>query len=111
MSRPPIKPIAASVFALLIALLACASVRPSARAFHEAELIFPLEHWHNHASCIVECHNGDLLVCWFHGSGERTADGRGRCSERTRRSLALSTPHDDGARADRNHTCGSLPVS
>src|SRR5215831_6142229 len=42
--------------------------------FIESELIFPLEHWHNHASCIVECPNGDLLVCWFHGSGERTAD-------------------------------------
>ena len=42
--------------------------------FLESEIIFPLEHWHNHASCIVECPNGDLLVCWFHGSGERTAD-------------------------------------
>jgi predicted neuraminidase len=42
--------------------------------FYKAELIFPLEHWHNHASCIVEQPNGDLLVCWFHGSGERTAD-------------------------------------
>jgi len=42
--------------------------------FHDSELIFPLEHWHNHASCVVECPNGDLLVCWFHGSGERQAD-------------------------------------
>ncbi len=42
--------------------------------FHEAELIFPLEHWHNHASCIVELPNGDLFTCWYHGSGERTAD-------------------------------------
>jgi len=41
---------------------------------YEAELIFPLETWHNHASCIVETPGGDLLVCWFHGSGERTAD-------------------------------------
>jgi predicted neuraminidase len=40
----------------------------------EAELVFPLEHWHNHASMILEAPNGDLLVCWFHGSGERTAD-------------------------------------
>src|SRR4029079_5345175 len=40
----------------------------------ESELIFPLEHWHNHASCIVEVPNGDLLVCWCHGSGERQAD-------------------------------------
>jgi predicted neuraminidase len=44
------------------------------KPFHSAELIFPLEHWHNHSSCIVEAPNGDLLVCWFHGSGERTAD-------------------------------------
>jgi len=41
---------------------------------YESELIFPLETWHNHASCIVEVPNGDLLVCWFHGSGERMAD-------------------------------------
>src|SRR6266852_7816751 len=38
------------------------------------ELLFPLEHWHNHSSSIVELPNGDLLVCWFQGSGERTAD-------------------------------------
>lgn len=44
------------------------------QAFLESELIFPLEHWHNHASTIVECPNGDLLVCWFNGSGERQAD-------------------------------------
>ncbi len=42
--------------------------------FLRSELIFPLEHWHNHASMIVECPNGDLLVCWFNGSGERQAD-------------------------------------
>lgn len=42
--------------------------------FMRSELIFPLEHWHNHASMIVECPNGDLLVCWFNGSGERQAD-------------------------------------
>lgn len=39
-----------------------------------SELIFPLERRHNHASCIVECPNGDLLVSWYRGSGERTAD-------------------------------------
>jgi predicted neuraminidase len=38
------------------------------------ELIFPLEHWHNHSSSVVELPHGNLLVCWFHGSGERTAD-------------------------------------
>jgi predicted neuraminidase len=40
----------------------------------EGELIFPLEKWHNHSSSVVELPNGDLLVCWFHGSGERQAD-------------------------------------
>jgi predicted neuraminidase len=42
--------------------------------FCNSELIFPLEHWHNHGSCIVETPSGDLIVCWFHGSGERRAD-------------------------------------
>ncbi len=42
--------------------------------FLRSELLFPLERWHNHGSCIVQCPNGDLLVCWYHGSGERTAD-------------------------------------
>ncbi len=37
-------------------------------------LVFPLHAQHNHASCIVECPNGDLLVCWYRGSGERSAD-------------------------------------
>jgi predicted neuraminidase len=40
----------------------------------ESQLIFPPDYRHNHASCIVECPNGDLLACWYHGSGERTAD-------------------------------------
>jgi len=43
-------------------------------SFFRSELVFPLEHWHNHASMLVELANGDLLVDWFHGSGERTAD-------------------------------------
>jgi hypothetical protein len=51
---------------------------PISSAWSQAEpqggLIFPLESWHNHGSCIVECPNGDMLVCWFHGSGERQAD-------------------------------------
>jgi predicted neuraminidase len=43
-------------------------------AFLDSELLFPLEHWHNHASTVVELPDGNLLACWFHGSGERTAD-------------------------------------
>ena len=55
----------------LAAQVCCAS---QDKPFLESELIFPLEHWHNHSSCIVECPHGGLLVCWYHGSGERTAD-------------------------------------
>jgi predicted neuraminidase len=63
--------------ALLLGTAFCrllAAPAAAERPFLEAELIFPLETWHNHASCIVETPKGDLLVCWFHGSGERTAD-------------------------------------
>ena len=40
----------------------------------ESELIFPLNPQHNHAPGVVECPNGDLLVSWYRGSGERRAD-------------------------------------
>ena len=57
-----------------LAFLLLAAVCHAAAPEHRAELIFPLESWHNHSSSLVELPNGDLLVCWFHGSGERTAD-------------------------------------
>ena len=41
---------------------------------YEAELIFPLDRLHNHSSSIVELPGGELMVCWYRGSGERTAD-------------------------------------
>src|SRR5712664_2353152 len=66
-SLPRLLPIVCSLFL-------GSSLWSAEKPLYEAELIFPLEHWHNHASCIVETPNGDLLVCWFHGSGERTAD-------------------------------------
>ncbi len=44
------------------------------RALIQTEAIFPAEPWHNHASCLVETRHGDLLACWFHGSGERKSD-------------------------------------
>ena len=39
-----------------------------------AELVFELNEKHNHAPGIAELKNGDLLVSWYRGSGERTAD-------------------------------------
>ena len=65
------------LFSWLTAQICCAASGRLAspdKPFLESELIFPLEHWHNHGSCLVECPNGSLLVCWYHGSGERTAD-------------------------------------
>src|SRR5262245_39277690 len=41
---------------------------------YRADLVFPLHPQHNHAPGIVECPNGDLLVSWYRGSGERSAD-------------------------------------
>lgn len=38
------------------------------------ELLFPLQEKHVHGSSVVALPNGDLLACWFEGSGERTAD-------------------------------------
>ena len=57
-------------------LIAVALAWPTLAAGPEfqSEAIFPLEHWHNHSSSIVELPNGDLFVAWFHGSGERQAD-------------------------------------
>jgi len=70
---PPLRSL--SIIAATLWIHCCAArVSSAEQPFHEAELLFPLETWHNHASCIVEASNGDLLVCWFHGSGERTAD-------------------------------------
>ncbi|MCF2490056.1 exo-alpha-sialidase [Dyadobacter sp. CY347] len=37
-------------------------------------LIFPQQEQHVHGSSIVSLPNGDFLVAWFQGSGERTAD-------------------------------------
>lgn len=39
-----------------------------------AELVFPLDRRHNHAPGIAELPDGSLLVSWYRGSGERTAD-------------------------------------
>ncbi|MFL5342394.1 MAG: exo-alpha-sialidase [Gemmataceae bacterium] len=57
-----------------LALLLCAPAQPEAAPRHAAELVFPLHGQHNHAPGIVECPNGDLLVSWYRGSGERSAD-------------------------------------
>jgi predicted neuraminidase len=58
--------------ATLAAILVISQI--NAEPQHSAELVFPLHPEHNHAPGIVECANGDLLVSWYRGSGERGAD-------------------------------------
>lgn len=39
-----------------------------------SEFVFPLHVQHNHAPGIAELTNGELIVSWYRGSGERSAD-------------------------------------
>ncbi len=65
----------------------------------ESALIFALNRWHNHSSCVVECPDGSLIVCWYSGSGEREADdvrilgARWRDGRWSRPFLMADTPH------------------
>lgn len=52
-------------------ILLCWTLTAAAAPAYEEELIFPLQPQHAHSSSIAECPNGDLLACWFQGSGER----------------------------------------
>ncbi len=46
----------------------------AAEPYYRATFIFPQEQMRDHASCVVECPNGDLLACWYHGAGETAYD-------------------------------------
>ncbi len=56
------------------AILATASGAVADEPLFQDRLVFPPHAAHNHAPGIVECPNGDLLVSWYRGSGERSAD-------------------------------------
>ncbi len=58
----------------LILSLLCTAAALAQQPFIEKEDIFPLDAKHNHASSILRLPDGGLLVCWYRGSGERTAD-------------------------------------
>src|SRR4026209_884743 len=74
----------------LVALLSLLAIFRNSGAGEEprfaAELVFPLHHQHNHAPSLVQCANGDLLVSWYRGSGERQADDVAIFGARLRRS-------------------------
>ena len=59
---------------ILLALLCLTFRTVAAEPTRLDEFVFPLHDQHNHAPGIVECPGGDLLVSWYRGSGERTAD-------------------------------------
>lgn len=59
---------------LSIALSCFVCITTGAQTAYASEYIFPLQDLHVHSSSIVELPNGDLLSCWFEGSGERTAN-------------------------------------
>lgn len=65
-------PLKASPFFWIIYLVS-ASLFAQKQQFKETN-IFPSQNQHVHSSSIVELPNGDLLSCWFQGSGERTAN-------------------------------------
>jgi predicted neuraminidase len=59
---------------VLISVLLFLATNIYAQKGTKNELIFPIQEKHVHSSSIVELPNGDLLSCWFEGSGERTAN-------------------------------------
>lgn len=62
------------LIALALVICGCVATVDAAEPSFRAELVFPLHPQHNHAPGIAECPNGDLLVSWYRGSGERKAD-------------------------------------
>lgn len=66
---------------IIVFCTACRSGGPETKEKESAytdtpvlEHIFPFQTQHCHGSSVAELPNGDLMVAWFHGSGERTAD-------------------------------------
>ena len=50
------------------------TISGTASEWPDESLVLNWQPEHAHASSLVELPNGDLLACWFQGSGERTAD-------------------------------------
>jgi predicted neuraminidase len=64
----------AVVFLFLLSLNGFAQTRNASKSIVSEEFIFPFQNEHVHGSSIVMLPDGDLLACWFQGSGERSAD-------------------------------------
>ncbi len=59
---------------ILSVVLLFLSLTLSGQARIDSALVIPVQGKHVHSSSIVELSNGDLLICWFKGSGERWAN-------------------------------------
>ncbi|WP_372934589.1 ChbG/HpnK family deacetylase [Mariniphaga sediminis] len=55
-------------------LMCDAEAQQNSGSTYRSEYIFPVQEKHVHSSSVVELPNGDLLACWFEGSGERKAN-------------------------------------
>jgi hypothetical protein len=61
------------MLAELLLLAACATA--SAAPLYTEDWVIPRETFFNHAPCIVELPDGDLLISWYHGAkGNRDDD-------------------------------------
>jgi hypothetical protein len=78
-------PILAVTLLLATWMFTSLRIAVAAEPLYQAENIFMPQSLHTHGSCIVECANGDLLCCWYKGSGERRADDVGVYGARRRR--------------------------
>lgn len=66
------------MFKIMAVMLTVLTLLPSVVVAEEPQyqdrLVFPLDPQHNHAPGLAELPNGDLIVSWYRGSGERKAD-------------------------------------
>lgn len=62
------------LFLLFSSFSSFAQTRNASKSIVSEEYIFPFQNEHVHGSSIVSLPNGDILACWFQGSGERSAD-------------------------------------
>ena len=81
-----------AVAAFVLALSACSSLLADQPRFSREDIFPPEPTKHNHASCIVEVENGDLLVAWYRGTGERKADDVQIVGSRLRKGTPLWEP-------------------
>jgi predicted neuraminidase len=74
MSTQPQRSLARLAAAVAVVVAVLLPAAHAAEPIIERMAIFPANPKHNHASCVVELHDGTLLAAWYAGSGERKSD-------------------------------------